>query len=461
MQRREFLKSALRTGTALSLAASAEALEKQAPEPAGRPNVLVLFSDQQHWQALGALDSFFKTPNLDRLARESVVFERSFCTTPQCSPSRSSLLTGLYPSTTGVMGNIGAAGGKALAQPTLATELQAGGYQTGYFGKWHLGDEAVATAGWDHRDFRTHDATAEKNAVHFLGHLRTPAKPFALFVSLHNPHDIYDFQKHEPRAPVADVPLPVSWEEETFDGKPPIQKQFMEADQGKVIVHRPRSEWQVYRDCYRTKTELYDRHVGVIIDALKRSGQWDNTIVIVTSDHGDMDAQHRLIFKGPFMYEHMVRIPLMIRVPRAIAQAGPCRVKDIDVVNVDLAPTLREFCGLPEKETHGMSLVPLFTGVRTYRPRDYVMGQYYSKQRWVNPIRMIRTRDFKLNRHIRWGDELYDLKNDPHELRNRAGDPAYAAIKNDLARKLDTWIQDHQDPFYALHASSRSGAPLA
>jgi len=460
ISRREFLERSIYAGTALSVAMLPQAMGKQTPEPTGKPNILLIFSDQQHWQAMGFMDPFFDTPNQDKLAKESMVFERSFCTTPQCSPSRSSLLTGFYPSTTEVMGNVGAAGGNPLAQPTLGKELQDAGYQTGYFGKWHLGNKEVAGAGWDKKFLKANDAKAEKYAVDFLKNLSTPQKPFALFVSLRNPHDIYYYKRHEPQSPVDDVPMPPSWEGETFAGKPSIQKQFMEQDQGKVIVGKPRGEWQKYRDCYRSKNKLYDRNVGVILDELKRQDQLENTIVILTSDHGDMDAQHKLIFKGPFMYEHMMRIPLMIRVPRKLAKVAPRRVKDIDVVNVDIAPTIREFCGLPAKKSDGMSLVPLFTGSKDYKPREYVIGQYYSKQRWVNPIRMIRTRDFKLNRHIRWGDELYDLKNDPHELKNLAKNPKYAAIKADLAKKLDKWIADHKDPFYSLQPTSRKGEKL-
>jgi arylsulfatase A-like enzyme len=150
----------------------------------------------------------------------------------------------------------------------------------------------------------------------------------------------------------------------------------------------------------------------------------------------------------------------MIRVPGKFGKTAPRRVKDIDVVNVDIAPTIRDFCGLASKKSDGISLAPLFTGSKEYKPRDFVIGQYYSKQRWVNPIRMIRTKEFKLNRHIRWGDELYDLKNDPHELKNLAGDPKYADVKRDLVKKLDQWIKDHKDPFYSLHASSRKGGKL-
>jgi len=460
ISRREFLGRSISAGAGLSLAVSSQAFGKFVPLSRAKPNVLVVFSDQQHWQAVGFRNPFFDTPNQDALAKESMVFERSFCTTPQCSPSRSSLMTGFYPSTTGVMGNMHAAGGNPLEQETLGKELQDAGYYTGYFGKWHLGEKDVATAGWGKEFRKTNDPKAEANAVDFLRNLGDTKKPFAMFVSLHNPHDIYYFKRHKPETSVDNIKLPTSWENETFENKPSIQKQFMEDDQGKVIIGKPKREWQTYRDCYRSKNKLYDQNVGVILGELKRQGQLENTIVIVTSDHGDMDTEHKLIFKGPFMYEHMMRIPLMIRVPKRLGKVGPKLIKDIDVVNVDIAPTIREFCGLKAKECDGMSLVPLFTGAKGYKGREFVIGQYYSKQKWVNPIRMIRTKDFKFNKHIRWEDELYDLKNDPHELKNLAKDPKYAAVKDDLAKKLDKWMKEHGDPFYSLKPTNRKGKKL-
>ena len=150
----------------------------------------------------------------------------------------------------------------------------------------------------------------------------------------------------------------------------------------------------------------------------------------------------------------------MIRVPKKLAKVAPRRVKDIDVVNVDIAPTIREFCGLPAKKSDGMSLAPLFTGAKGYKAREFVIGQYYSKQRWVNPIRMIRTKDFKFNKHIRWEDELYDLKNDPDELKNLAKDPKYAKVKAEFETKLNQWIKDHNDPFYSLLPTTRKGGKI-
>ena len=446
--------------TALLSGLGLQADGRQMSEPNTKPNILLIFSDQQHWQAMGHMDPFFHTPHLDAFAKNGIVFESAFCTTPQCSPSRSSLLTGFYPSTTNVFGNIGAAGGNPLVQQTLAPELQKVGYNTGYFGKWHLGSNEDAVKGWNQKELKQNDSLAEKNAVRFLRETGKSGKPFALFVSMLNPHDVYYFKKHRPGSGVNEIPLNPSWEGETFKDKPSIQKQFMLEDQGETIEGMPRGEWQKYRDCYHDKTKLFDSNVGAILDELKRQGLWDNTIIIITSDHGDMDTNHKLIYKGPFMYEHMMRIPLMIRVPKKFGGMQSQRIVDIDVVNVDIAPTIRDFCGLSAVKSHGISLMPLLIGSDEYMARDFVIGQYYSKQRWVNPIRMIRTREFKLNSHIRYGDELYDLKNDPHELINIANDLQFSEIKEQLYTKLNEWIENNEDTFYSQKATDRAGEAL-
>lgn len=460
ISRRKLLQTGLVTCAGMATQSKPQVFADDAPQAKAKPNILLVFSDQQHWQATGCMDAFFDTPHLDALARESALFENSFCSTPQCSPSRSSLLTGFYPSQTGVMGNVGAAGGRALAQDTLASELKSAGYRTGYFGKWHLGDQAVATRGWDQRSFKVNDPLAESGAVAFLKGAAQSAEPFALFVSFNNPHDIYHFKRHKPDLAGQGIPLPPSWEHETFADKPCIHKQFMLEDQGTVIWGQERKVWEQYRDCYRAKTRLYDNNLGAILAELKRQGLWDNTIIIVTSDHGDMDARHRLIFKGPFMYEHMVRVPLIIRVPHQFGGIGARHHRHIDVVNVDIAPTIRAFCGLTHIECDGLSLRPILTDTGRQKTREYVIGQYYSKQRWINPIRMIRTPEFKFNRYIHHGEELYDLKNDPHELKNLAQDPKYADTRRDLSDTLDLWIKENEDPFYSLRATTRSGKPL-
>ncbi len=429
-----------------------------------RPNILFIFSDQQHWEAAGYQAPFFTTPHLDQLAEESVVFDRMFCPTPQCSPTRSSILTGLYPSKTGVMGNVGASGGEPLAMETIGRELQQGGYQTGYFGKWHLGGNTLANTGWDEEWKQVGDPEVTERGTDFLTRHARDDQPFALFLSYHNPHDVYhitpdSFYLRPPdvREKIRETPLPPCWEKESFEGKPPVQKEYMTDNQGRRLYRQPEKLWQYYRSFYREKTRLYDQEVGKVLQIVRTLDLLENTLLIVTSDHGDMDTHHRMVFKGPFMYEHMVRIPLMIRVPSAFGGEGPRRIRQYDAISTDLAPTIRDFAGLEQKAADGYSLRPFLTGGAPRNVRKYVIGQYYSKQQWVSPIRMIRTDRYKYNVYIHYGEELYDLQRDPYELINQAENADYQKVKKDLRVTLDTWIERNYDPFYSLHATNQDG----
>lgn len=416
------------------------------------------------------MDPWFETPNLDRLAMGGVTFERAFCTTPQCSPSRSSIFTGRYPSDTGVLGNVGAYGGDPLREPTVAPALQALGYRTGYAGKWHLGDTPCALTGWDVEQgvtdpYSYSDSGTTDFALDFLRSAGEAGQPFALFLSYEDPHDVYFFDPDVHGAP-AGVPLPESWHRQLFEQVPAVQQAFMTRDQGTLLLGSDPALWRAYRWFYREKVRLYDAYVGRVLDALEQNGLADHTIVFATSDHGDMDTHHRLIFKGPFMYEHMVRVPLIVRVPAALGGVPGQRI-DADAIVTDFVPTLLDFAGAPHigAPVDGFSLRPLLTGdvqaaARAW-PRDYVVGQYHGKQRWVNPIRMIRTADYKYNRYLLHGEELYHLAEDPHELVNLARDPGYRSVKAELAGELDRWIERHADPFYRLTVTDRSGAPLS
>jgi arylsulfatase A-like enzyme len=375
-------------------------------------------------------------------------------------------MTGRYPSATGVYGNIGAAGGNPLREETIAMKLKNAGYYTGYFGKWHLGLEKPAIAGWDDElgvtggEMRD-DKRVTDNALRFIPESSSTNNPFALFLSYNNPHDIYGFRGHDEYDPTTEsIPLPESWSKETFEGKPSVQYQFLTEDQGRAIHGRPREEWERYRDCYRAKTKLYDNHVGKIIAELKAQGVWENTLVIITSDHGDMDAHNHLIFKGPFMYEHMVRVPLMVKPPGTHKLNGKT-INDIDVVNTDLYSTILDYCGIEHEKRNSRSLFPLLSGnADAYRRRDFAVSQYYSKQKWVNPIRMIRTPEYKYVKYIHFGEELYDLVNDPMELDNLATDSGYRKIRYEYAAMLDGWVEGHNDPFYSQIPTTREGTPI-
>lgn len=427
----------------------------------GKPNILFVFSDQQHWQAAGFVDSSFSTPHLDRLAADGTVFTHAFCTTPQCSPSRSSLLTGLYPAKTGVWGNVGAAGGHPLGLPTVGAMLQKAGYRTAYFGKWHLGKDPVATAGWD-EDFGVtgretiDDRAVTSRALDFLTGRAGSTSPFALFLSYNNPHDIYHFSREVNPVPKRPHPLPDSWHQKDLSTVPGVQRQFMAEDQGRAIMDAAAPAWERYREIYREKVALYDRELGRVLAALDELGLAPSTLVVATSDHGDMDAQQGLIYKGPFLYEHMMRVPLLFRLPGTVAP----RQVDFPTVNVDVVPTLADFAGIAPPPNDGLSLRSFLDGQGPPPRRDQVIGQYYSKQAWVNPIRMIRTERYKYNLYRVHGEELYDLENDPEEIENLADSPDHAVVKARLAESLTEWMEEQDDPFPTLLPTTREGGPL-
>jgi len=454
IDRTQSRRNFIRTSTlAAGAAATAGTASLASAQPAKRrPNILYLCSDQQHWEAMGHVDKFFDTPHSDALARESVVFENAICTTPQCSPSRSSMLTGFYPHHTEMMNNSGASGGTNLDLETIGPKLQRGGYHTGFFGKWHLGNNELGNAGWDEESKKGPDGKTTERGSDFIKRHAKDEKPFALFLMYLDPHDIYHFKPDAKDVSKLGVPLSPSWHGERFENKPGIHKQFMTENQGAFIWGKPQPVWEQYRDFYREKVRLYDSHIGAVIQTLKDQGLWEDTIIVNTSDHGDMDTHHKLIFKGPFMYEHMVRIPMTVRVPKSHGGAGHKQVSDYDWVNVDTVPTLLDLTGLPVPECHGQSAKPIVTGgLRGRKPkRDYTISQYYGKQTWVNPIRMIRTHELKYNLYIDHGEELYDLKNDPHEITNLANNAKFVGRKKELRDELENWMTAHKDPFHTF-----------
>ncbi len=433
-----------------------------------RPNLVLLFADQQHFEALGHVDPFFDTPNLDALATQATCFTQTLCATPQCSPSRASMFTGLYPHRTGVQGNVNNAGGDPLNQPTIGKALSDAGYHTGYFGKWHLGELPVSQAGWQAMRIGTQDPAMATHAIRFVHEAVQRDDPFALVLSLNNPHDVYHFHPLETARASDDADqaasvLPRSWHEETFARKPAVQRRFMTDDQGKLMEGQPAHVWAAYRQRYREMVRRYDREAGRLINALKNSGAWDNTVLIVTSDHGDMDAHHRLIFKGPFMYEHLVRVPMMIRVPEALG--GFVGMVHEPVTLLDLAPTLLDFAGLtPPAACDGFSLKPALTGKGPLAQRPFIVSQYFGKQQWVNPMRMIRTATMKYIEAANGDAELYDLQQDPDELHNLAHAPAPASthekVRDQWRSQLQQWIDEHDDPFYSQQPTTRNGEPI-
>jgi len=461
--------------TAIAVAAVATVHDSAARLHVGaaptRPDVVIVLTDQQRADAFGAAGATdLHTPVMDRLARQGVLFTRAFSATPQCSPSRAALLTGRYPHRTGVMGNTAGEGGSGDAAagspqagmsaaldrslPTLARIFAAAGYDTAYFGKWHLGGNP-GEYGFESHDSTIDDPTLARRVVEFVRKraVNETRKPLLLIVSWLNPHDIYNvFRAAPPDArALAASRLPSNLVDD-LRHKPFPQRHYLEEDQGKPFAGADAALWRRYRAFYNGLVETVDREIGTVLDAVEKSDV--PPIAVFSADHGDLGGAHGLPYKGPAMYEELVRVPLVISWPGKIRPAR----SDALVSLIDLIPTLCDLAGVPApNDVDGLSLRPVLEQ-RADKVRDSVFGEYYGKQAWRVPIRMVRTARWKYVRYLNYGEELYDLAADPGELRNLAHDTGAAASERTrLARELDAWIRRTGDPFPTLTTTDRSG----
>ena len=429
------------------------------------PNVLLVFSDQEtaHW-GWPAL----RTPHQDRLARAGTAFRRAYCVTPQCTPARAALLTGLYPHVTGVETNIGAVHSRPLSPRwrTLGTHLRAAGYRTAYFGKWHLtalgegrgdreaGSDAVDRGGrrippeygfdesWCPPGHGQIDAPVAARAGEWLRAQRAadPDRPWCLVVSFGNPHDVYGAARRESYPVRPGIVLPPSVGD-TLAGKPAAQRRFLVEDQGRPFVGAGEDRWRAYNSYYYDLIERVDGALGEVLDALDGAGGAGDTCVIYTSDHGDLRGAHGLPFKGPCLYEELVNVPLVVRWPSGAGGAGGAgAVVDALVSHLDLLPTVLELVGAPvPPELAGSSLLAL-TDRRREDWRGELFFGYLAKQEWACPIRGVRTARHKLSHYLETGElELYDLELDPHERENLASDSRHAEVRERLLARLAGW----------------------
>ncbi|MBN8527355.1 MAG: sulfatase-like hydrolase/transferase [Planctomycetes bacterium] len=439
-------------------------------QPAG-PNILIVLTDQQSHHLMSCVGtSWVSTPSLDRLAAGGARFPRAYCSDPVCVPSRFSMFTGRMPSAIGMRGN----GGQGLLpfQPAhdasgLGHLLRGVGYETWYGGKVHwpvgltpqrLGFEVFSG---DER---------ERLAVETAALIRARAgRRWAMVASLINPHDIcyqairaFASDGMDRRilaggatelANLDEALLPprgVDRDAFLRDHLPPLPANAdIQADEPEliaaVLAARPfkaaaraqwtAQDWRLHRWAYARLMERVDRQIGVILDALAASGQERDTLVIMTSDHGDHDGSHRLEHKT-FFYEEAARVPWLMSLPGRIP-AG--RVVDDGLVatGLDLMATCCDYAGAAQP-AHCRGLSQRFAAEGGTPVRGAVYGE--------NAIsRMVATRRWKYVRYDggAHAEQLYDLERDPGETRNHAGDPANAAVLADLRLLLDAEIAAH------------------
>lgn len=463
LSRRQFI-GAVAAG-AIGSSVGCKLLRSRARPRRLRPNVVFIITDQQQRTAMSAAGNpCLRTPAMDSVAHEGVLFTRAICATPQCSASRAAIVTGRWPHSAGVIANIGAIGSQPLDPrlPSVGHVFRAAGYETAYFGKWHLGKNP-GEHGFEQFDTckRGRGDLVLARAVEFLN--RPHSRPFIMFASFVNPHDIYKFKTLRKQIPLGrrKILLPASRHDD-LAAKPEPQRRYRDEDQGVAARGFADDQWRNYLEVYYYLAEKVDSRIGKILDALRSLGLHRDTVVVFTSDHGDLGGAHGLPFKGPCMYRELVEVPLAIRWPGVI---GAGRVIDDLVSNADLLPTLCDLADIaPPDGMQGRSLRPALEG-RPDRPRrQFVVSEYFSKQRWANPIRMLQTERWKYVRYRRWGEELYDLLNDPHELNNLAHDlPASGRVRRErdrLAAMLDEWMRRTADNFDKLEPTDRRGRPL-
>lgn len=439
-----------------------------------KPNILMIMADQLAPQALPFYGNrVCKTPHLDRLAANSVVFDNAYCNYPVCVPSRASMMSGRLTPAIEVWDN---ACELASSQPTMAHYLRHLGYHTVLSGKMHfIGpdqlhgfDERTVTdvypsgfdwvADWNAGPAFVPSATGLNGVVEAGPAARTLQEDFDEEVAHATVQTIYDLARRgndagpwfqvasftSPHTPfVADQQYWDRYDPDEIDAPGVGTLPFEDLDYASRALffahgrHRHRlteDDLRRARHGYYAMISFIDDKVGKILKALEVSGQADNTVVLFCADHGEMLGERGMWFKQSF-HEWSARVPLMISAPERYT---PHRVKDC-VSLVDLLPTLVGIGGgevtLP---CDGVSLEPALAGGTT---RDLVVSDYYGIGPCV-PHRMVRQGQFKLIYTHGHPDLLFDLDADPEELRNLAGDPAHA----DTLARLKTILMDGWDP---------------
>ena len=481
---------------------------------ADKPNLLFIFSDQQRYDSLGCYGAgWVRAPNLDRLAAEGFVFENAYVSQPVCTPARSTIMTGLYPHASGQTLN------RVPLHPDILTIAQMvdGDYVCGNFGKWGLGDDTVPQDGFHEwvNISRQHYLGVESDYHQYLTgvgyepdlevaggrifspdfHARLPAEhsistfladsavrflrsnraPFLLYVALKDPHSPYTGPLDGLYDP-EDIPVGPAFLREPKDA-PRVVRLRAERNMRKTVDGHDLSTeagWLGVRSGYFGNVTFLDSAVGRMLDALQEVGRADDTIVVFTSDHGDMLGDHRLIAKRS-MYEPSARVPLIVRVPWLRREGG--RIPG-NISHIDLVPTLLDLMGQPMPEQlQGRSRAAVLRGEETldgsdvfvehngapvevnWRPYDSpvrdggVLGDEPTAEgddeiSLMNelPWRTVVTADrWKLNLCAGDRSQLFDLNTDPHELNNLFDHPEHRDRIRIMAAKIRRWQQDTGD----------------
>ncbi len=447
-----------------------------------RPNLLLVLTDEQPVQTVSAYGhGLVETPHLDRLSQESTLFQRAYTSSPVCTPARAGLFSGIYPHNTGAWANH-----LALGQDikTIGQYFGAQGYRTAYIGKWHLdgldyfgtgvcpdefedefwydGRRHLEYLGpqranlWRSQSLDSVDALLEHGidraftwggqitdrALRFLTEVSNDDRPWLLILSYDEPHHPWT--------------CPPEFLERYHDAELPVPETFGTDFEGKPQVQREWSEWMGLDEAslaYNQRmtlaaTAFVDSEIGRVLDA---ADGLENTYLLFTSDHGNQLGAHRLMWKGPWMYEESIQVPLMIRGPGVPRD----RVENRIVSQIDILPTLMELCDIPvppimdgqsfggllqeeaNEQEHPNRAIVEFNRFQLDRD-DF--GAFY-------PIRCLVEERYKLVVNLFDRDEFYDLERDPLEQVNLIDQPEYSAERDRMHGELLEWSYVRRDAF--------------
>jgi arylsulfatase A-like enzyme len=424
----------------------------------GQPkhNVLFIMTDQQSHRMMScAGNQWLRTPHMDAIASRGYRFDKTYCANPVCMPSRFSLLTGHYASEVGVKENTSAYKAtkvqQIIAKGALGHIFRQAGYQTLYSGKTHLyGTKDVSEYGFTLNSTDPYDGPAiyAEKVLAEIGQAKS-ARPFFLFLSFLNPHDICYKAGTDKRFPEG---LPEANARETVRLLA-VQKKLSAAEYRRQIPPRAANrapisdevpamvemdvgsrtwddaQWDLYNWMYHRLTESVDAQIGRVLTALRQAGLEENTIVVLTSDHGDMNGAHGLTLKN-VMFEECQRVPLIFA-GKGIA-ASVVDPSTLVCNGLDFLPTICDLAGIKSPPgLPGISLKPWLTGAGTKTARRYIVTEDYNAYQIHDGRHKFTIYELPGN-----PETLTDLETNPGETINFARDPSYARIREVLKTEL-------------------------
>ena len=437
-------------------------------------NIVFILSDDHRYDAMGFMGHpFLQTPHMDGLAKNGVHFRNAFVTTALCSPSRASILTGLYAHRHRVVDNQNPV---PAGTTFFSQHLQRAGYDTAYIGKWHMGGESDdPQPGFNHWvSFRGQGSyRPNKNGLNVDGKRvpqkgyitdeitdyavewlkgRSTSKPFMLYFSHKAVHaDFVPAERHSGRYANSPFRAPKTMDPASTTGTPTWVKNQRSSWHGIDYAYHSRLDVAQYYRQYAETLLALDESIGRVLDALRQKGLLDSTLVIYMGDNGFMFGEHGLIDKRT-AYEESMRVPMLMQCPELFAAGTQV---DQVVANIDIAPTLLEAAGLQAPPNlDGRSFLRLARGERMPW-REGLLYEYYWEKAFPHTPTMhaLRAQRFKYIRYqgIWDTDELYDLETDPVESRNLIRDPQHSERVREMNRRLFTILEDTQGLYIPLN----------